>query len=29
MAELYQSLVCKANKSIGEEIARLEVIFEN
>lgn len=26
MAEFYQSLVCKSNKSIGEEIARLEVI---
>lgn len=26
MAEFYQSLVCKNNKSIGEEIARLEVI---
>lgn len=26
MAEYYQSLVCKNNKSIGEEIARLEVI---
>lgn len=25
MAEFYQSLVCKNNKSIGEEIARLEV----
>lgn len=27
MAEFYQSLVCKSNKSIGEEIARLEVII--
>lgn len=27
MAEYYQSLVCKNNKSIGEEIARLEVII--
>lgn len=26
MAEYYQSLVCKNNKSIGEEIARLEVV---
>lgn len=26
MAEYYQSLVCKNNKLIGEEIARLEVI---
>lgn len=26
MAEFYQSLVCKNNKMIGEEIARLEVI---
>lgn len=26
MAEFYQSLVCKNNKSIGEEIARLEVL---
>lgn len=26
MAEFYQSLVCKNNKSIGEEIARVEVI---
>lgn len=25
MTEFYQSLVCKNNKSIGEEIARLEV----
>lgn len=25
IAELYQSLVCKANKSVGEEITRLEV----
>lgn len=25
MSEYYQSLVCKSNKSIGEEIARLEV----
>lgn len=25
MAEYYQSLVCKNNKSIGEEIARVEV----
>lgn len=27
MAEFYQSLVCKNNKSIGEEIARLEVVL--
>lgn len=26
MAEFHQSLVCKSNKTIGEEIARLEVI---
>lgn len=26
MAEFYQALVCKNNKMIGEEIARLEVI---
>lgn len=25
MTEFYQSLVCKNNKLIGEEIARLEV----
>jgi hypothetical protein len=25
LAEYYQSLVCKAEKSVGEEIARLEV----
>lgn len=25
MSEYYQSLVCKSNKIIGEEIARLEV----
>jgi len=25
LTEYYQSLVCKANKSVGEEIARLEV----
>ncbi|XP_015515256.1 programmed cell death 6-interacting protein [Neodiprion virginianus] len=28
MAELYQSFVCKTNKSIGEEIARLEHAVE-
>lgn len=27
LTEYYQSLVCKANKSVGEEIARLEVSF--
>lgn len=27
MAEYYQSLVCKDNKMVGEEIARLEVII--
>lgn len=26
MSEYFQSLVCKNNKMIGEEIARLEVI---
>lgn len=25
MTEFYQSLVCKNNKAVGEEIARLEV----
>jgi hypothetical protein len=25
LTEYYQSLVCKANKSVGEEISRLEV----
>ncbi|KDR23230.1 programmed cell death 6-interacting protein [Zootermopsis nevadensis] len=28
LAEYYQSLVCKANKSVGEEIARLEHALE-
>lgn len=28
LAEYYQSLVCKSRKLIGEEIARLEVVFQ-
>lgn len=28
MSEYYQSLVCKNNKLIGEEIARLEVMVD-